>query len=215
MDEQTVLIREFGPEHLDAVVALHQQCFSADTSLSTRLGARFLRTTYTFFLRDSKAFGFVALREGNPVGFLCGRLDFFVGALNRYRAPVAALALLGRPRLLFEMAFRKGLVKAVTSFTARRKTEERKSTSVRREGAMATLASLGVLPDYAHLHVSDKLLSTAESLSRKNQMRFVRACVRRANLSSRFLYRKRGYVEDPGKPADDELFYYLSLADEA
>ncbi len=215
MDEKTVMIQELGPEHLKAVVQLHQECFAPETNFSTRLGPRFLRASYNFFVKDPKAFGFVALYEGKTVGFICGRLDFFVGALNRYRAPVAALALLGRPRLLFAMDFRKRLVQAVKTFTARRKTEERKSTNATREGPTATLASLGALPDYAHLRVSDRLLSTAESLCRKQQMHFVRASVRRANISSRFLYRKRGYVEDPGTSTDDGVFCYLSLEDEA
>lgn len=211
MDENTVVIQVFEPEHLDAVVQLHQESFAYDTNFSMQLGPRFLRATYSFFLEDPKAFGFVALYQEKVVGFLCGRLDYYSSALDKYRAPAAMLALLRRPWLLFEEDFRGKLQKSVSILIAGSKSKKDKST--KREAATATLASLGVDPDYAHLRVSDSLLAAAESLCMKNRMRFVRASVQRSNISSRFLYRRRAYTEELGKTTEDGVYYYLSLED--
>ena len=213
MDDNTVVIQEFEPEHLDGVVRLHHECFSVDINLSMRLGPKFLRATYKFFLDDPKSFGFVAFCQDKMVGFVCGRLGLFAGALNRYRAPVGALALLGRPWILFEVDFRKRLMQAVAKFTARKKAVQDADATPKRDGPTATLASLGVHPDYVHLRLSDRLLAAAESFCKSEQMQFVRAGVWRSNISSRFLYRRRGYTEDPGKTKGEALFYYLSLED--
>ena len=213
MDEKTVVIQEYEPEHLDALVALHQACFPAETNFSVRLGPRFLRATHQFFLDDPKSFGFVAISEDNMVGFVCGRLGLFTEALDRYRAPVAALALLRRPWLLFEAGVRKRLARAITKFTARRKAAQDAGAPPKRNGPIAALALVGVHPGYVHTPhtplLSDQLLATAESLCKREQMQFVQASVARSNIGSRFLFRRRGYTEEPGK--GEVLSCYLSL----
>ncbi len=213
MDEKTVVIQEFAPEHLDAVVQLHQECFSAETNFAIRLGPRFLRATYKFFLTDSLAFGFVATVAGVPAGFILGRLDYYTLALNRYRRGAYLRALVRHPSVLFSWRFFKRSFRVLLALLRNRwighQNLERAPSHT--QGKTATLASLGSLPEYAHYRVSDHLVAAAEQYCRDKGMARLRTGVRPDNVPSRFLFRNRAYLQDDVLSSSESLFYYLPL----
>lgn len=178
-----------------------------------RLGPRFLRKTYQFFLDDPLAFGFIALHDGHVVGSVVGRLGPWGPALDRYRRSAAVLALLTHPRLLFEGHFVRRVANAL-----QRKRRPARAAAPSESGAggpaserLATLAIIGVDPQYGQLRASDGLLESAEAFCRTRGMRSLRAGVQRSNVKSRFLYRRRGYVERAANEKAPTLSYDLLL----
>jgi ribosomal protein S18 acetylase RimI-like enzyme len=209
----TIMIREFQISDLEEVVLLHERCFHGDENESIYFGRGFIRSTYKFFLADAISFGFVALYEGKIVGFIVGRLSFYTRALNRYRMPAALWAMLTHPRLLLDNKLIRGSLKAVHDRLIRTAKKQRvESISPYLNGKVASLALLAVDPQYGKLRVSDLLVSAAEEFCRQKGMLCLRAGVLRSNIRSRFLHRKRGYVEDTFLSTHETLSYSLNLS---
>jgi GNAT superfamily N-acetyltransferase len=210
----TVTIREFQRSDLEEVIALHVRCFHADENESAHFGRGFICSTYKFFLIDAISFGFVAIYDGKIVGFIVGRLSYYTHALNRYRIPAALWDMLAHPRLLFDGKLIRGSLKAVYKQLIRTAKKQRlEPISPHLNGKVASLALLAVDPQYGKLRVSDLLLSVAEEFCRQKGMLCLRAGVLRSNIKSRFLHRKRGYVEDTFLSTHETLSYSLNLSD--
>jgi GNAT superfamily N-acetyltransferase len=210
----TVMIRELQISDLEEVIALHVRCFHADENESPHFGHGFIRSTYKFFLTDAISFGFVAIYDGKVVGSIVGRLGYYTRALNRYRMPGALWAMLTHPRLLFDSKLIRGSLKALYDQLIRTAKKQRvEPISPHLNGKVASLALLFVDPQYGKLRVSDLLLSEAEEFCRQKGMLYLRAGVLRGNIKSRFLHRKRGYVEDTVLSTHETLFYSLNLSD--
>jgi GNAT superfamily N-acetyltransferase len=209
----TIMIREFQIGDLEEVVLLHERCFHADENKSIYFGRGFIRSTYKFFLADAISFGFVAIYDGKIVGFIVGRLSYYTRALNRYRTPAALWAMLTHPRLLLDSKSIRGTLKALYDQLTRTGKKPRTEPILRHpNGKIASLALLGVDPQYGKLRVSDLLLSVAEEFCRQKGMLCLRAGVLRSNIKSRFLHRKRGYVEDTFLSTHETLSYSLNLS---
>jgi ribosomal protein S18 acetylase RimI-like enzyme len=208
----TIKIRPFQLSDLEEITILHQQCFAPDENYSVRLGRGFLHTTYRFFLVDAKSFGFVAECEGKLVGFITGRLDYYTRELNRYRKYAALLAFITHLRFLLDKRLISYSFKVAGNYFLRSRTHQTQEVfPSATDDKIATLASLGVHPEYIHLRISNHLLSAAEEFCRRNGMLSLRAGIRRANIPARFSYRRRGYVENRALSTNDTLFYFLSL----
>jgi Acetyltransferase (GNAT) family len=211
----TVMIRQFQMSDFEEVIALHKRCFNADENESPLFGHGFICSTYKFFLTDAISFGFVAIYDRKVVGTIIGRLDYYTRALNYYRMPAALWAMLTHPRLLFDSKLIRGSFKAAYDQlirTAKKQGVEPMPPDL--NGKVASLALLTVDPQHGKLRVSDLLLSVAEEFCRQKGMLCLRAGVLRSNIKSRFLHRKRGYVEDTALSTHDTCFYQLNLSNE-
>jgi ribosomal protein S18 acetylase RimI-like enzyme len=205
-------IRAVELADLNQLVKLHKQCFKADDNLSLRLGHAFLRVTYRFFLTDPLSFGFLALWHGTPAGFVVGRLDFYVRALSRYRMWAALIGLITHPWVLSDRLVINRILRVASFYLSRHDIDLTAGPAVCDPNQKtATLASLGVHHEYARLGISDHLLTAAEEFCRGKGIVYLRASVIPANVASRFLYRRRGYVEDKVLRTPDASFYSLRL----
>src|SRR5690349_17947165 len=209
-----VRIEPMRREHLEAVVHLHRKCFGANDSVE-RLGSRFTRRTMQFFVEDALSFGFVALYEEDVIGFVVGRLQEFLEALNRYRRGAALISLLAHPRLLSQLGILRRMRQAVAKSLRLRQPRIvfscAEGLSIRSFDRLGILAILAADADLHRLRATEQLLKAAHSFCRSRGMSAVRASVHRANVQSRFLYRRLGYVESPAPKDAQFILYYLAL----
>jgi len=209
-----VTIRPVEVTDLIEIVALHEHCFLGEDNYSRRLGRGVLRATYCFFLTDSKSFGYVAECDGQLVGYIVGRLDYFFDELNRYRIPAIIRAWIERPWCLFDKRLINRGVNAIrTRLTGRVEQASNQSAPCDGDNTTATLAYLAVKPDYTRLRIADRFLSEAEGLCRRTGMLRLRTDINPSNVLSRFLYRRRGYEEDKSLRTTEDCIYYLYLSD--
>ncbi len=207
-------IRNYERDQLESVVTLHETCFTKNDNFAMCFGHAFVCKTYQFFLSDKKTFGFVALCEGQVVGVLLGRLDYYTSALNAYRFHAAVKGLIHNPILLFNKRVMSKCIQIIRGkFFHRIYKKQLESAPSHQEGRTATLATFCIHPDFRDLRIGDKLLFHAEEVCRRNKMQFLRTGIQRENIASRFTFRSRGYIEDQVLSGDRDLLYYLPLND--
>src|SRR5262245_2810141 len=210
-----VRIERLAPAHLDGVVTLHHKCFAPQIDPVQKMGRRFVRKTFHFFLDDPISFGFVATHEGTIIGYVVGRLGLWGPALDRYRMGAAIYAFLTHPWLLFESHFSHRLGNAIRKPFRRRGGQPKQSSTqpaaVASHEGLATLAIIGVDADFSSARASEHLLTHAEEFCRQRGMLYLRAGVQRSNIQSRFLYRRRGYTESAASAQSQSLLYHLAL----
>lgn len=212
----SVRIEALQREHLDAVVSLHRKCFGDRDSVE-RLGRRFTRRTLQFFVDDALSFGFVALHDEAVIGFVVGRSEEFLEALNQYRRSAALIGVLAHPRLIFELGILRRLRQAVAKKLTRGRVQQRTTDMISEPVESPSFDRLGVLAilaadaDFHQLRATEQLLKAAQSFCRSRGMSAVRASVHRTNVQSRFLYRRLGYVDRPASNASQFVLYYLAL----
>lgn len=209
---QSVTIRALQSSDLEDVITLHENCFKSDENYSVRMGREFLRLTYQFFLDDERSFGFVAHHDGKLVGFIVGRLDYFLRDLGRYRLKVGLWTFLKHPSLFVDKELIRRCLKLVPNYlfnTGMNNTPT--SSQFQTDGKISTLASLGIDHTLPKLRISDHLLNAAEEYCCQMGRTYLRAGVFPSNVESRFLYRRRGYVEEKSMRSDTSVFYYLGL----
>lgn len=206
-------IRTFQSSDLEDVITLHENCFNSDENYALRMGRDFLRVTYQFFLGDDKSFGFVAFHDGKLVGFIVGRLDYFVQDLGRYQMSTGLWTFLKRPWLLIDKHLIRHSLKRFPKYlfnTGMNYTPP--SSQFQTDGKISTLASLGIDQTVTNLRISDRLLDAAEEFCCQKGRTYLRAGVFPTNVASRFLYRSRGYIEEKSLRNETSVFYYLNLS---
>lgn len=210
---QSVKVRAFQSSDLEDVVTLHEKCFKPDENFSLRMGREFLRLTYQFFLNDEKSFGLVAFHEGKLVGFVVGRLDYFLRDLGRYRMSAGLWTFLKRPWVLFDKQLLRRSLKLIPNYLFNTGLNNTPSSSpFRTDGKISTLASLGIAPTITKLRISDRLLDAAEEYCGHMGRTYLRAGVFPTNIEARFMHRRRGYVEEKALRNKTAVFYYLNLS---
>jgi ribosomal protein S18 acetylase RimI-like enzyme len=210
--EAEVIIQNFENGHLENVVTLHETCFAKKNNFTMCFGHAFVCKTYQFFLNDEKAFGFVAICNGQIVGVLLGRLDYHVSALNAYRFSAGVKGLICNPTLLFsKRVISQGVKILIRQFFHKDSRKKLKPAPSHQDGRTATVASVCVHPDYRNLKIGGKLLAHAEELCRQNHMVYLRAGIQDSNVASRSTFHSRGYIEDEILRSGNDLFYYLPL----
>lgn len=211
-----IKIQKYENGHLDGVVALHEDCFTKKDNFAMCLGEAFLYSTYKFFIKDEKCFGFVAICNGRIVGVLLGRLDYYTTELNKYRLMAAFRGLIFHPTLLVNKRLIQQAMKNIIRQVCRRKYEKKAELSPSHlEGKTATLASFCIHPEYRKLNIGEQLLALAEEFCRKKNMKYLRTGVQRNNVASRFAFRSRGYIVDQVLSQENDLLYYLPLSCES
>lgn len=207
-----VHILNYEKAHLDDVVILHETCFTKQNNFSLCFGRAFVYRTYQFFLNDEKSFGFVAICDGQVVGVLLGRLDYYTAALNAYRFNAAVKGLIRNPILLFRTRVISQAVNMVTQKIFHLVDKEKlKSAPSHQDGKTATLGSICIHPNYRNRKFGIILLTHAEDFCRKNHMQYLRAGIQRSNIASLRTFRSRGYIEDEVLSRGNDLLYYLPL----
>jgi ribosomal protein S18 acetylase RimI-like enzyme len=143
-----------SPEHLQQVVALHEECFPE--YYLTNLGPSFLRAVYSWYVQGSEAIAHVAIDRGESVaGFVAGTVDDsnYRRSLFRRAWWPMALALVQRfisnPVLTLRlMDERKELVRQALSTILTGRSREAGQTDVDSDKELhtASLVSIGVKP---------------------------------------------------------------------
>ena len=194
-------------EHLDAVTEIHLEAYRDQINFSQLLGAPFVRRTYQWFCEAPDRFGFVALIDGEPGGFIVGSEFAPDGRLNRSRLVTAILQALIHPQILTSKMVWQGLLRKITSPPH----EDREWQVTIVEGDYIYLYSLAVLAKYAPLRIARLLLSACEGYAKGAGRRLVLASVGADNLPSLTLYRWMRYTVDPQKSDDVDKYFYKYL----
>jgi ribosomal protein S18 acetylase RimI-like enzyme len=190
-------------EHLQEVVALHQECFRG--YYLTELGPSFLRAMYGWYVTSREAIAYVALdRDGHVAGFVAGTADdsnyrrslfrrtwwHMTIALGKRVVSKPALTL----RLLGE---RKELVsQALATVLARRSAQTGRTAAVPdEEPRAASLVSIGVMPSARRSRLGTALseLFVREAWSRGSER--ITLSVRDDNVRARRFYESMNWEE--------------------
>jgi ribosomal protein S18 acetylase RimI-like enzyme len=151
------------------------------------------------------------------IGFVVGRSDEWLDALNHYRRRAALIGLLTRPWLVLQLEIPTRLTRLLAKKLRGRngapRTDGRdeilgEGLSIDRLGVLAILAADS---DFHQLRPAEHLLKAAHGFCRTHGLSAVRASVHRENLQSRFLYRRLGYVDREASDASKFVLYYLAL----
>ena len=209
-----ITIRNFNSTHLSGVVELHKLCFTKENNLSMRLGDRFIRKTYDFFYLDDISFGFVAMADDKIVGVITGRLDYYVDALNKYRKMDLVIGAITHPKVLFNAETLKAglnIFSSLISGKTRHSLQPLDQAPSHVEGGTATLASIAVHPDFTKNKVSDQLIDASVKYVSQKKKQILRCGISRDNMASRFIFTKKGFVEDKVLSTESDMYYYKKL----
>ncbi len=146
--------KRMSQEHLQQVVALHEECFPG--YYLTELGSSFLEAMYTWYVQSPEAIAHVALdRDGNVVGFVAGATNDSSYRTSLFRHGWRHMAIALGKRFLSEPAStlrliceRKELVwQALKTIVPGGSREAEQSDGIpRRKSPTASLTSIGVTP---------------------------------------------------------------------
>lgn len=209
-----IIIADFNPTHLQGVVELHKKCFREEDNMSMRLGDRFIEKTYDFFYLDPISFGYVALTDDQVVGVITGRLDYYVDALNKYRKIYMVIGAITHPGVFFNSNTLKAgmnILKALLSGKSHHTAQPLEQAPSHVPGGTATLASIAVHPDFTKHKVSDKLIDASVAYVTKKNKHILRCGITRSNMNSRFIFSKKGFVEDKVLSNNDDMYYYKKI----
>jgi ribosomal protein S18 acetylase RimI-like enzyme len=78
-------------------------------------------------------------------------------------------------------------------------------------GGTATLASIAVDPAFTKNKVSDKLIDAAIVYVIQNNKKILRCGISRSNISSRFIFSKKGFLEDKVLSSNNDMYYYKKI----
>jgi ribosomal protein S18 acetylase RimI-like enzyme len=195
---------------LDAVTEIHLQAYKGNVNFSQLLGKAFVRRTYAWFCEFPDRFGFVAIVNGKPVGFIVGAEFAPERQLNRYRLFTALRQVMTKPWLVISRPVAKGLTSRIPSLFRKDRDWEVKFD----EDEILSLYSLAVLPEYARYRIANLLLRECEKHAVKTNKKIILTRVGVQNLSSLMVHRLIGYVVDSSKSDDTEKFLYKRIATE-
>ena len=186
---------------LNDYVAFHKNSFKEENNLSILVGDEFLKKTYMFFLKDPLSFGYVAIKNGNIIGMISGRLDYYSEDLNKYwprRISFLKWIVLNPLSIIRFNKLRSRLFliskNIILKFFLSNKNNMTAPSHI--DNGTATLASLSVLNNSKSSIVAESLVSKAEEFCKINKKKIIRTGVSNDNIKARFFYRKRGYVID-------------------
>ncbi len=193
---------------LDAVTDIHLEAYKNRTNFSQLLGRAFVHRTYAWFCERPDRFGFVALFDEKPVGFIVGAEFAPETRLNKYRLLTGLRQVVIKPWLMFSRSMVRGLASRISSLFRKSKVWEIEF----REGEILTLYSLAVLPEYARYRIANLLLKECEKYAAAIGKRLILTRVGAQNLSSLMVHRLVGYSVDPSRSEDAEKFLYRRIA---
>jgi dTDP-4-amino-4,6-dideoxygalactose transaminase/ribosomal protein S18 acetylase RimI-like enzyme len=192
-----------GQEHLQQVVAIHEECFPR--YYLTSLGPSFLRAMYSWHVQDPEAIAHAALdRDGLVVGFVAGTKDDsnyrrslfrrtwwrMAGALGQRFISKPVLAL----RLMCE---RQDLIwQALATILTRRSLEvEDAGADSDRELPTASLVSIGVKPSIRRSGLGTALSELFVKEARDRGCGKITLSVREGNVGARRFYESMNWEE--------------------
>lgn len=194
---------------VDAVAALHRAVFPAYDS--TRLGTGFCRALYGRWVEHPEAFGFVALHEGRPAGFVAGGAEGVHEAVNASlrRRALAALAL--RPHLLLGARTFRRIGRALRRRTSAPAAAAASAPRAETREAVPTarLVLIGVAAEARGTGAARALMDAFAAEARRRGFARLTLGVARENARARAAYEKAGWtlVDDGGESVE----YVLDL----
>ena len=190
-------------QHVQEVAALHEVCFEG--YYLTRLGSRFLRTMYGWYVESPQAIALVAVEAGDHVvGFVAGttRADTYHSSLFRERGGALLAALAWRAvsnpletiRLVWE---RKDLARrAVPSMLSQgSQTREAPGGGSDDGPETASLVSIGVEPSQRLSGIGRRLSELFLQEGKERGCDSVTLSVREDNLAARHFYESLDWKE--------------------
>lgn len=206
----TVIIRSLTKQDIPAVADVHSTVFAG--SRTTRLGKRYLRKMYKWFVENQPHLNLVAEQDGQIIGFLTGAIGGYGRKIFRYAFWEIVLGFILHPNLIFhrEMfklwrSYLQGL-NPILIWKARQASSQPAPTMIR-----AGLASIGVSQIAQGSGIGKKLVTRFEEVARAQGASMTALSVHADNTPARRLYESCGweYVEKYSTP--DSAYYIKYL----
>jgi len=193
---------------IDKVAAIHRESFP--NSRSTQLGSPFLRKMYRWCVDKQPELAFVAVADGQPVGFVTGAIGGYSRRVFRYAFLEILWGFIRRPRLflrreMFELwhSYIKGLLPGYGS------TPQSGSTNIGH--VKASLASIAVSNEVRGKSVGKSLMSAFEIAAQQQGAALLGLSVERDNVAARRLYESCGWGLTREDDAHNSAYYIKEI----
>jgi len=195
---------------LDAITNIYLEVYRDKMNFSRSLGKAFVNKTYTWFCENSCSFGFIAIVDGNPAGFIVACEPDHRKKLNQYRFMTGLRQVVLRPWLLLSGSVINVLLdEAVKVFNKNkiRRVDFNNNDSL-------NLYSLAVLPKYSQNRISNLLLTECENHALKMNKRIIFCYISSQNRSSLLLHHLMGYSIDKMRSNENGMCFYKIIEKE-
>jgi len=185
-------------DDVDALVALHLQCFSGDDHIAVLFGENYIRAVYKWFVIDPKTFVLVAKSENKLIG-LTALADRPYGPPMLLATKKEALrTLLKRPWLAFHPEL---LIRLFRIFFPKHKCEL--------PGTIAHIAFTAVDEEFRRMGIAKALKRESIRVCRERGMKAILTGVKKVNMRAKAMNENAGFVEVP--ELSTRRFFYLKL----
>jgi RimJ/RimL family protein N-acetyltransferase len=200
---KSVFIRLVTLNDLEKVTDLHLASFRPEDHVPVILGPRYVKAIYRWQTRSPEAYTLVAEIDGKIVG-LIGICDkpyarpMFIACIGEF-----IMSLLKKPTLLFQGKLWSRLLRDSKTSP--------KGKMIAGHSGMAQMTSGAVLADYRGNGVFPALVDATKSFSKARGSRAIRTGIYKANMSSRRVFIKCGWIETPELETSDTVSFVTYL----
>jgi ribosomal protein S18 acetylase RimI-like enzyme len=182
-----LIIRTANVLDLDSLVDLHHTSFTRKTNIITRLGEKFIRTSYEWFIASEETYVIVAELNNLLVGLtaVCDRP--YVGPLLKNCWIEALTGSISHPAIIFDKMIWSHLFNLLLNYREKKGDKPDLSNS-------AHLAYIAVHPGYQGKKVGTKLLNHSKEIALKRGKIYHYAGVYRNNTNSQRMFEACGHV---------------------
>jgi ribosomal protein S18 acetylase RimI-like enzyme len=201
----SLTIRPLTEKDIRSVSDLHSSVFTG--SRSTRLGKRYLRKMYCWFLEKQPCLSLVAEQDGQVVGFLVGAIGGYGRKIFRYAFLEIVLGFILHPSLIFRREMFTLWYSYIQAFNPFLPKRIQQTTSEPPKVIKASLSSIGVSHTVQGSGIGKKLVRAFEELTHAQGVEILSLSVLAENIPARRLYESCGwqYVK---KYSTSESAYY-------
>lgn len=194
-------IRQMQLSDIPEIAMLHREIFP--NSRSTRLGWRYLRKMYRWFLEQNPRLCLVAEQEGRIVGYVVGALAGYGRRIFRYAIMEVIFGLLVHPPMWFKketFSLSRSYLKAFSPVRVHGQNQPVKEISI-------SLADIGVAPSARGQGIGLRLVRKFEDAAGKLGAAQLTLSVDMDNLAARITYERCGWYVDAEYPERNSVHY--------
>jgi ribosomal protein S18 acetylase RimI-like enzyme len=187
-------------DDLEALVALHHQCFSEIDHIAVLFGEDFIRAAYKWFVTGAETYVLVAKKDNQLIGFTALADRPYNGPMLRAAKKEALRGLLRRPWLAFHPEL---LLRLFRMAFPKRK--------YHLPGKIAHVAFTAVDTQFRGLGIAKALKKESIRICRERGMTAIVTGVRRQNLRAKAMNESAGFVEVPDLSTNRFIYLRLDL----
>lgn len=204
---EKIVVRPMSLSDIDKAADIH--CAVFPYSRSTKLGKMFVRRMYEWYVIYQPALSFVAILDGDVVGFATGAQG---DTSDRFRFSFFQIAwgFVSSPHLFWQsemfedwMGHFRGLLRIF---------RKKDVPAIQRGGSKVTLDSIGVITSLRRKNIGGLLLQAFEEAAASTGAAFMRLGVENDNLSARCFYERQGwhlvYDDKENNSANYQKFFH-------